>query len=226
LGAVLSRASIQGSVDALDDNFLADTSLDTNKWQVIAAYGPSIQLVPATPKPVYWVDWTLPASGFSLESSASLTGPWKESATVPVAYAGVVKSLVTTSSLPGADGGYFRMVKRVASQLQVLLPGETNAPNTLTGKDGTPDPQTVGNPIDLKINACDATWHIAPCSDTVAITSSDTSASPLPNATLANGTATISGSFYFGSSGTWTITATDVTTNTVSAGTSSPITIP
>jgi len=32
------------------------------------------------------------------------------------------------------------MVKRAFTQLQVLLPGETNAPNTTTGKIGTPDP--------------------------------------------------------------------------------------
>src|ERR1035437_9764881 len=59
LAAVLTRATIQGTMDTLDDNFLADTVLDTNKWEVIAAYSPSIQLVPATPKPVYWVDWKI-----------------------------------------------------------------------------------------------------------------------------------------------------------------------
>src|ERR1035437_9693660 len=59
LAAVLTRSTIQGTMDTLDDNFLADTVLDTNKWEVIAAYSPSIQLVPATPKPVYWVDWKI-----------------------------------------------------------------------------------------------------------------------------------------------------------------------
>ena len=118
------------------------------------------------------------------------------------------------------------MVKRVASQLQVLLPGETNAPNTLTGKIGTPAPQTVGVPITLTINARDTTWHITPCSDTVAITCSDTSAGFVPNTALVNGTATITDTFYCGSSGTWTVTATDATTNTISSGVSSPITIP
>ena len=226
LGAVVSRVSIQGSVNTLDDNFLADTSLDTNQWQVVAAYSPSIQLVPATPKPVYWVDWTLPAKDFSLESSPSLNGPWTASETNQLAFAGGVKSLVTASSLPGASEGFFRMVKPDNGQLQVLLPGESNAPNTLTGKTGTPAPQTLYGVFDLTINRCDATWHIVPASDTVAITSTDAYAGLPPDTALVNGTATISGAFYFSTSGTWTITATDVTTNTVSAGTSSPITIP
>ena len=227
-GAVLSGVKIQGSVDTLDDNFLTDTALDTNKWEVVAAYAPSIQLVPSTPKPMYWVNWTLPANGFSLVSSPSLTGPWTGSGTTPLALAGGVKVLVTASDLPSASQGYFRMVKRAATQLQVLLPGETNAPGTLTGKIGTPDPHQVSSPYDLRINACDATWNIAAtCSDSVAITSSDTSAWLPPNATLANGTVTITGNFFFQSSGTWTVTATDVTpASTVSAGTSTSITIP
>jgi hypothetical protein len=224
--AVVSRVSIQGSVNTLDDNFLADTSLDTNRWQVVAAFAPSIQLVPATPKPLYWVDWTLPANDFSLENSPSLTGPWTASGTTPIAYCGVVKNCVTTSNMPCAGSGYYRMVKRDNGQLQVLLPGESNAPNTPTGKIGTPDPQALYYTIDLTINHCDATWHIVPSSDTVAITSTDTLAYLPSNTALVNGTATISGEFYFQSSGTWTITATDVTTNTVTAGTSSPITIP
>ena len=130
------------------------------------------------------------------------------------------------TDLPGATQNFFRMVKPDNGQLQVLLPGESNAPNTPTGKTGTPAPQTLYNTFDLTINRCDATWHIVPSSDTVAITSTDTVAALPPDTALVNGTATISGTFYFNTSGTWTITATDVTTNTVSAGTSSPITIP
>ena len=226
VGAVVSRVSIQGSVDTLDDNFLVDACLDTNKWQMVAAYGPSVQLVPATPKPVYWVDWTLPAKGFTLESGPSLEGPWTESITNQLAFSGAVKCLVTGSCLPGASSGFFRMNKRDNGQLQVLLPGESNAPNTPTGKTGTPNSQTLFNTFDITVNRCDATWHIVPSSDTVAITSSDTMAGLPPNTALVNGTATISGAFYFSTSGTWTITATDITTTNVSAGASSPITIP
>jgi hypothetical protein len=134
--------------------------------------------------------------------------------------------------VPGADvsstnQAYFELVKRVASQLQVLLPGETNAPGTATGKTGTPAPQSAGVPFNLTVNGCDATWHIATsCGDTVSFTSTDGSAFLPGNTALANGTVTIIGNTLFGSSGTWTITATDVTTNAVAPGTSTPITIP
>ena len=70
------------------------------------------------------------------------------------------------------------MLKRVATQLQVLLPGETNAPGTATGKIGTPLPQAAGIPFDITINACDATWHIAASTDTVHLTTDDPSGYP------------------------------------------------
>ncbi len=70
-------------------------------------------------------------------------------------------------------------------------------------------------------------WHIVTSvRDSVAITSDDTTAWTPPNATLANGTVTITGNFFFGSPGTWTVTATDVTPDsTLSPGTSSPVTV-
>ncbi len=91
LGAVLSQTAIEGSVDPLEDNFLADTALDTNKWEVIAQYSPSVQFVPAAPAPVYWVNWTLPANGFALVSSPTLTGPWSDATSPLLSYAGVIK---------------------------------------------------------------------------------------------------------------------------------------
>jgi hypothetical protein len=139
------------------------------------------------------------------------------------------QQLISTSDLPPGNAAFFAMVKPVASQLQVLLPGETNAPGTASGKIGTPLPQTVGNPFDIIVNACDGRWNIATsCSDTVDITSSDTSAGLPADAPMVFGTVTFSSSlnpFYFGSTGTWTITASDVTTNAVKSGTSTPITI-
>ena len=226
--AVLSDVKIHGSVDSFEDNFMTDTVLDTNKWNIAAAYAPSIQMVPTTPKPVYWVNWTLPANGYQLESSASLFGPWLASTQPTLAYAGVVTTLVSANEMPSVNQGYFRAAQLAATQLQVLLPGEVNAPGTVSGKTGTPSAQTVGNPFNLTINACDANWNIVQSvNDSVAITSSDTTAWLPPNTPLVNGTVTITGNFYFDASGTWTVTATDVPNpGTISAGTSTPITIP
>ena len=225
--AVVTRVKFTGTPGEpnLDSDFLAQPR-DTNVWGIVASsanYG--VQQIPTNA--AYWVNWTLPANGFSLQTKAALgPGAWTDSAITGWDAAGFHHGLLRSSDLPGSNSGYFRLIKRVATQLQVLLPGETNAPNTTTGKIGTPDPQTAGNPFDLTINMCDATWHIVSSGDIVAITSSDGSAFLPPNATLVNGSVTITGNFFFGSSGTWTVTATDTTNPAISAGTSTAITIP
>jgi hypothetical protein len=226
--AVITRAKITGTPGQpnVDSDFLEE-SRDTNVWGIVASsatYG--VQQIPTNA--AYWLKWTLPAIGYTLETKPTLgPGAWTDSTVAGFEVGSFHYDLFLRSDLPGINSGYSRLIKRVATQLQVLLPGETNAPGTTTGKIGTPDAQTVANPFDLTINACDPTWHIVSSSDSVAITSSDTTAFLPPNATLVNGTVTITGNFFFGSSGTWTVTATDVTTgSTLLPNTSTPITVP
>jgi hypothetical protein len=75
-------------------------------------------------------------------------------------------TLISKSALDAILGGaetnaaYFRMTKRVFSQLQILLPGETAAPGTLTGKTGTPDAQTVNSTFTFNVNGVDQSWHL------------------------------------------------------------------
>jgi hypothetical protein len=127
--------------------------------------------------------------------------------------------LVSQTTITNA--GFYRLIKRPFVQLQVLMPGETAAPNTPTGKTGTPDPQAVGTSFNVTVNAVDAVWNVVTsATDTVDITSSDSTASLPADAALVNGT----GSFTvtFGQAGTWTVTATDVTDATKTANTGSP----
>jgi hypothetical protein len=108
------------------------------------------------------------------------------------------------------------------SQLQVLLPGETAAPGTSSGKTGTPSPQTAGIPFVVTVNACDATWTIVPSvTHTIRILSSDASASLPAAAQLVNGT----GNFLviLNADGTFTIFAHDQTDVTIPDGGSSPV---
>jgi hypothetical protein len=232
---VLSGVSVTGNGNPVSDNFMTDTPpLNTNLWGIYANDPSTVQLLAPDPGAL-WVKWTLPDAGFSLQTASSLSSHTSWTSLPPpgsAPLAGIVSSGFRSVYVPGADvsstnQAYFELVKRVASQLQVLLPGETNAPGTATGKIGTPDPQTAGAPFNLTVNACDATWHIATsCGDTLSFTSTDGSAFLPSNTALANGTVTIIGDTLFGSSGTWTITATDFTTNAVAPGTSTPITIP
>jgi hypothetical protein len=226
---VVTRVKFTGTPGEpnLDSDFLAQPR-DTNVWGIVASSPVGVQQIPTNA--AYWVNWTLPANGFSLETKAALgPGFWTSPAITGWDASGFHYGLLLSSDLPGTNSGFFRLTKRVATLLQVLLPGETNAPNTTTGKIGTRDPQVTGFPFDLTVNACDATWHIVPsCSDTVDITSSDPSAYLPTDAPLVNGTITFLGTgnfFSFGSTGTWTITASDVTTNAVANGVSTPITI-
>jgi hypothetical protein len=223
--AVISHVKITGAAGALEDSF-TESALDTTKWGKAAADAPAVLVVPPDSK--YWLSWTLPDANFSLATKAKLgPGEWTDMGLTNTFKIGNTRNvLVPASALPSASSGYFALIKRVPAKLQVLLPGETNAPGTATGKIGTPSPQTVGNPFDLTINMCDATWHIVPASDTVSLTSTDPSVWLQNNATLANGTVTILGNTYFGSPGTWTITATDDTTPTITSGTSTSIAIP
>src|SRR5205814_2058083 len=108
--------------------------------------------------------------------------------------------------------------------LQILLPGETAAPGSSTGKTGTPTAQTAGTPFIAAVNAVDANWNtVTTVTDTVGITSSDANASLPANAALAAGTQTFSVTLK--TAGSQTVTATDVTDGTKTANTSSAMTV-
>ena len=105
----------------------------------------------------------------------------------------LIKFLIVTSavlSLPlhpalGFAQGFTR--------LQVLLPGESAAPGTATGKFGTPASQVVGIPFNVQVRACDSSWNtVTSITDVVRLTSTDATAT-LPAATsLQAGTRTLS----------------------------------
>lgn len=224
---VLGRIAITGSpAPAINDDFTVDTALNPSTWGVAAsdANGVKVMVPSLTP---YWLRWTLPDSHFNLVSRTSLATPWMDASFSPTLQLGASSEvLLSTTNIPSPSGGFFGMVKRVPSKLQVLLPGESNAPDTLTGKAGTPDPQLQWVPFDFTVNAVDSAFHIvASVTDTVTFTSTDPSATVPIDTALVAGTKTFTGSTWFGTLGTWTITATDATTNSIAPGTSTPLTI-
>src|SRR5213075_228989 len=77
-------------------------------------------------------------------------------------------------------------------KLQLLMPGETAAPGTATGKTGTPTAQTEGSSFNVTIRAVDALWNLVNSTHTVGITSSDSAAVLPANGALAAGTRTVS----------------------------------
>jgi hypothetical protein len=109
------------------------------------------------------------------------------------------------------------------AKLQLLVPGETAAAGTSSGKTGTPAGQNSGAAFNVTVNAVDANWNIVSTNDTVAITSSDANATLPGNAALTSGTRVFS--LTLKTAGSATVTASDVTHVAIPANTSSSITV-
>src|SRR5207244_9319443 len=78
------------------------------------------------------------------------------------------------------------------AKLQLLVPGETAAPGTATGKNGTPAGQYTGVDFDVIVNAVDANWNsVNTATDTIGITASDSAATLPPGADMVSGTTTL-----------------------------------
>jgi hypothetical protein len=229
---ILNSFSVTGNDNPFTDIFTNDLQLNTNHWAVLANDPNGVVLIPANA--VYWLPWTLPDTGFGLQTNTTLgnTNNWNE-----VAYLSQVQpnptnraALLGANGLPSPNQGFYRLFKRTYYQLQVLWPGETNAPGTLTGKIGTPNPSSYNNTSDtipITVNGCDSTWHIVNItgeqiylySQTIGLDANFVrSGGP-----LVNGTANLSGTFLV--SGTNTVTAGDSLNTNILQGTSSVITI-
>jgi hypothetical protein len=123
---------------------------------------------------------------------------------------------IASSSISVAAGAF--------SKLQLLVPGETAAPGSASGKTGAPSAATAGTPVTVTVNAVDANWNAVTTTDTVAITSSDATATLPADAALVAGTKTFDVTLK-NATGTKTITASDVTTPAMTANTSPAITV-
>src|SRR5439155_3486964 len=96
-------------------------------------------------------------------------------------HAGIASN--TSTGIPVNAGGF--------TKLQLLLPGETAAPGTSTGKTGTPLAQTAGTAFSVTVNAVDANWNVVnTVIDTVSLTSSDSNAALPGSAALSAGSQT------------------------------------
>ena len=108
------------------------------------------------------------------------------------------------------------------TRLQVLLPGETAAPGTSTGKTGTPAAQTSGVPFSITVTACDNTWTpVTTVTNVVQILGSDASATLPSPSQLTAGRATFQVTFHAG--GTFTLYAHDQTDGTIPDGASAAV---
>ena len=134
----------------------------------------------------------------------------------------VTASDVTQPGITASTSPSFTVNPGAFTKFQLLVPGESAAPGTGTGKTGTPTAQNTDTPFNVTANAVDANWNVVPTvGDTVTITASDPNASLPANAALSGGTGTFS--VKLNTAGNWTVTATDVTDGSKTANTSAAI---
>src|SRR5436190_2941022 len=140
---------------------------------------------------------------------SSLTFKTAGTRTITATASGLTAS--TSANIPVNAGAF--------TKLQLVVPGETAAPGTATGKTGTPNAQLVGMSFDTTVNAVDADWNVVDTvSDVIDLSSSDLSASLPPDTALLAGMGTFT--LYFGTSGSFTITASDLSDGSKTASTS------
>ena len=152
-------------------------------------------------------------------TSGPFTSGVLNSASVVATVAGSSQTVIVTDGT-GHTGMATIVVISAYAQLQILMPGETAAPGTPTGKTGTPNPEVAGTSYNVTINAVDANFNLARTeSPTLTIIPSDTSATlsqngtPLQNGSP-NGTLSLSGGtarfqVTFNNPGTRTLTVSD-----------------
>jgi hypothetical protein len=224
-GILINNVQVTGTAAPINDSF---TGPGLSATWAVQAWDPS-GVVVTTSSSKYWLNWTFPATGFTPEINSSLTAnTWAglDTSSLIIANPTMNRLLVDASALPAGNTGFMRLIQRTYTQLLVLMPGETNAPNTEFGKGGTPIEQPLYTQFNVTVCACDATWHIVPgTSDMIAITSTDPYLYVQPSASAPmglNGTAVFSCGF--GTAGSQTITATDATDGTKTPNTGSPTT--
>src|SRR5262249_44621839 len=129
-----------------------------------------------------------------------------------------------TDSNKGGDTGTATTVNAGAlAKIQLLMPGESAAPGTTSGKTGTPGVETAGTAYNVTVNAVDTNWNLVSTNDTIKITSTDPNAGIATNAALAAGTKAFS--ITNKTAGTWTMTASNMTHSAIGTNTSPSFTV-
>lgn len=216
---VFGNVKKTGGSYTFDDSFTGNSLTNLYAWRKTSA----VHVQHVAPSVDWDMTWTLPNIGFSPQVAPAVTGPWADITPSGQYNAGGVTHGYVGDNFPGG-AGYYRLIKREFSNLQVLFPGETNAPNTLTGKVGTPDPVTVGAFVNVTINAVDATYHlITSGAGSINLTSTDSAGIMPLDAPLVGGT--LVQTIQLNTPGSWTVTATNTASATIPAAVSSSITV-
>jgi hypothetical protein len=109
--AILSRVQIKsGATTLLEDNFSV-SPLDSAVWNIRAA-SPAGGVALITANEPYYIWWTTPATGFTLQTNADLNPlNWGDPGVTDVAVGAKRRALIPSTALPSAGKGFFRLIK-------------------------------------------------------------------------------------------------------------------
>lgn len=100
-----SRIQFTGGAYPIDDTFNGAVLTNNYNWRVTNPN--AVTYVP--PGTAWWVNWTLPADGFSVESAPTIVGPWANASVTNTYQSGaVVYGAVPAEALPGPNV-FFRL---------------------------------------------------------------------------------------------------------------------
>src|SRR5207249_426259 len=129
---------------------------------------------------------TLPSNAALVAGTKTFSVTFKTGGT-----ATVTASDITDGSKTANTGSSTTVNAGAFTKLQILMPGETAAAGSATGKTGTPTARTAGIAFNVTVNAVDANWNVVTTvTDTVHIASLDANAVLPANAALVSGTKT------------------------------------
>src|SRR5206468_5110819 len=130
---------------------------------------------------------TLPADAALVSGTGTLSVTFKTAASQTLTASDVTDPTKTANTSPSITVNASAFAK-----LQLLVPGETAAPGTASGKTGTPGGQSAGTAFNVTVNAVDANWNLVSSTHTVGITCTDPNDLLPANAALVAGTKSFS----------------------------------
>ncbi len=110
------------------------------------------------------------------------------------------------------------------NKLLLLMPGESYAPGTTTGKSGTASPITAGSKFTITVKTTDQYWNTVPSTHYVEIKSSDPTATVTASQLLTNGTVNITTTI-LRQIGLQFITATDLAAPAITSSESTTVNV-
>ena len=168
-------------------------------------------------RPTIAITTTDPNATLPANAALGATGTRNFSVTLRTIGSATVTATDVSAGVPPVVSQTVNVISGGFARLQLLLPGETAAPGTATGKTGTPTARVAGVPFNVTVNAVDASWNVVNAvSDVVAFTATNDAYAQLPSGlALVNGTLTTSVTYRIGN-GTVNrrLTVADVTDNT------------